>query len=623
MHSPSRLLHTLSELDAVLPKRFIVFAGSAVSWTGPPYVPGVDPFRRALLARMAVRPAASYREALVNAYAQSLIDGGYEWLRRTTKFEEFLWRVETHSGSAAVQRLLGDVYATTRDEYGANHAAIVELMTAGGSACLTTNFDTCLEGASGGLFDVFVFPRIPTPAEIQARSSIFKMHGDAVLQNCVSTAPGLARAARERTHDYLPALLDGETVLVLGYSGAGDIDIAPHLARARATFVWACQSDTTPDPWPGYDGYRVVMDLATPRVPLPGQTPNLLLELASSRGLAARIDGAPGASKDWEAAMTRWFATNACRVDDFIPSLFSWRVPLPVLQFHEVSGAASHHAPALAREWALVEGGVYVTAAIKLRRALWRSGLDLHERVEGLRGLGFALWRLWRREAARRVLDEAAVLAARFPPGSGRSFDVCRVYLEVCRDLLRDVTSRSRRRRLAAEWQVQARIDAMLADVTESPQGDLLARVLEADFGVLLDGKSDDGPLAALLHEARSCEYYNVAWACASSLAFVNLTRGRTELMALQEHFRRNGPKHYVRKARLSRLEASIASRPRPVRWPALFITRLACLDGPAGSLLRAAIRELDHARWRLTWRWWRVRWRPGQRAPIVHHRNL
>jgi hypothetical protein len=72
--------------------------------------------------------------------------------------------------------------------------------------------------------------------------SIFTLHGDACRRSCIYTATALAMRSQAGTWGRLASLLNGKNVLVVGYSGRGDIDIAPYLRASEATFVWVVRS---------------------------------------------------------------------------------------------------------------------------------------------------------------------------------------------------------------------------------------------------------------------------------------------------------------------------------------------------------------------------------------------
>jgi hypothetical protein len=54
----------------------------------------------------------------------------------------------------------------------------------------------------------------------------------------VATSPQLSRAKSIDTYSFLQELLGNQTVLILEYSGTGDIDIAPHLGRHKRRLIW-------------------------------------------------------------------------------------------------------------------------------------------------------------------------------------------------------------------------------------------------------------------------------------------------------------------------------------------------------------------------------------------------
>jgi hypothetical protein len=231
---PSNLISTVDELASALGDTFVIFCGSAISGILAPQVPMVYDMEEELLWRMARElERGSKTDRLISRYTLDLAqkEGRHRRLLNRTKFEMFVWRLKRILGKDKVDELLSILYACQSEEYGPNHAAIGFLLDKRKClTCLTTNFDNSIELSLSGLI---VIDKGVKPSPIPDKS-LFKLHGDALSKTCTATSPELTEGKLRNDYHYLQALLSGKKILVLGYSGVGDIDIAPHLRSVDA-----------------------------------------------------------------------------------------------------------------------------------------------------------------------------------------------------------------------------------------------------------------------------------------------------------------------------------------------------------------------------------------------------
>lgn len=119
-----------------------------------------------------------------------------------------------------------------------------------GAAVVTTNFDNCIERTIVEPYSRVVFRGVDLTIEVPQTSVIVKPHGSNPLDSSeevselvvsirtlARTAKGFARFPVWRA--YLKSLMQGRTVIVVGYSGSDDFDITPVLLESEpAHMVW-------------------------------------------------------------------------------------------------------------------------------------------------------------------------------------------------------------------------------------------------------------------------------------------------------------------------------------------------------------------------------------------------
>lgn len=249
-----------AELADLLDRPFVLFAGSAVSAARLPrvgkkrFLPMVSDVTEFLflnLGEVAAEQNTSYSKTL-SAYARALVLGKHLDLRETIKFEEFLWRIERAIGQSLLVEFLHALFFCEEQQFNYNHAAIAMLLEEKKlEFCITTNFDNAVERASKGKlhkpYSVGKEVRLP----LQKNSTLIKLHGDVVAGSYVATTPKLFQAEQSNEYSFLVDLLAGKNILFVGYSGNGDVDIAPHLEHLSETgahLIWMVGPNGEPNP---------------------------------------------------------------------------------------------------------------------------------------------------------------------------------------------------------------------------------------------------------------------------------------------------------------------------------------------------------------------------------------
>lgn len=271
-----------------LPPPDIIVAGSAVSFLDD-VAPGVGDFIDELLRGLAAtcdhspsRNGAMWFSALTRAVvdrrgelvrAQSRLVGKLrKSYKRLLKFEEVLRLAELCGINP--QELVTSAYSIS--SFNLNHAALAYLATTGRYEILTTNFDNGIELA-GKLKVDLIRPHGESKSG-PIHHAVVKMHGCALGGSIVATTSMLLTAQDTKRYKFIEKLCERRTVSLFGYSGRGDVDIAPHLSAAakKSTMLWFNHKCDTPP----FDGAEFRLGDLTKREP----RANPLLHLAVSKG---------------------------------------------------------------------------------------------------------------------------------------------------------------------------------------------------------------------------------------------------------------------------------------------------------------------------------------------------
>ena len=253
-----------------------ILCGSALSAAGPTFAPMVGPSLWGLL--LALVDEIGLRSQALGAISRRIIRRvDRRTLIANLKLEVALSNVDGIVQGGA-ERVVHSLYAGRQSN--ANHGAIAALHDKGWARwVLTTNFDGGLEGT--GHF-TGVDTRLPQ------QNSVLKLHGDADSgRDIVATMEGLTTGRNFAFAEGAMAVLAGlgmERLLVVGYSGHGDIDILPALVGAPNKGIalwWAVKSGGSPPPGMAVAG-TITHDLEKPRA-------NVLCALADTCPLADEL----------------------------------------------------------------------------------------------------------------------------------------------------------------------------------------------------------------------------------------------------------------------------------------------------------------------------------------------
>lgn len=212
------------------------------------------------------------------------------------KFEELMRRLSDLSGrSTFLDSIISEIYSLGAGVCNSNHIAIAFLMSVGHChTVFTTNFDTAIENACQL---IGYSPRIVTPDHFpltrddDLKSAIVKLHGCANRGHVIANSTAFRRLQELEHFSTLTPLIERMPCLFFGYSGSGDVDIAPHLRKSSSPdkLIWSNHRDVG-NPFSG--GQTAIMDLLSDN-----PDKNYLIALAIKFGWEV-TEGLPGSNVD-------------------------------------------------------------------------------------------------------------------------------------------------------------------------------------------------------------------------------------------------------------------------------------------------------------------------------------
>lgn len=573
----------------ILEPSFCLLVGSAVSGVSSPRVPMALPIMKEILVKASkLLQGGSYDERLIAQYALSLINGPLAPLLETTKFEEFLWQIETTAGRDVLNKLLILAYACDKEEYGSNQSAISWLLEKRVClACLTTNFDNSIELASSSLIS-FHHPIYPPSLPKNTEPPILlKLHGDAQSRNCVATSRAMSDAKRLASHRVLRSLIAGQTVLVLGYSGSGDVDISPHLGTSGASFLWGVQSEESPVP--SFVRYRVVCDLSSKE---PNQ--NLLLGLAELHGWQPQI---VGKDHEWKQALNQWcHSLNRSTLARIIILTLYGQTGWPVVHISRfTSTPIASDDPSIDEGVACLQVSAYGPAEKAFRRAISSGNLSSSQLITATVYLGFTQWRRGELQQALNTLwwfyDNSVK-----PHTQEENVEIAnglRIYLEVSRDWMQLRRNLSKRRRFYREQRIDDVIKRLKSLPANGFRSDILARAVFFHLHYLVGDSVDIGEVRELFDESMNTQNWTAAEAVGRLVVSLSFWEGLRVLVKVDLQLAQRRQWNTIRKSIAALLNSVLGG------W---FPIILNVLDGPIFAKLVTWWRDRRYRRMLTFW---------------------
>ena len=527
---PRRQL-TQPEFTSALEQPFVLLCGSAISARAPsgqPFLPMVIPAMASFFALTAERlKKGTYLHRLSAGYAEAIWEprGAYHRLLRDTKFEEFVARLEEIVGVDNANRWLSALFSCSPGEFNFNHAAICRLLETGAArACITTNFDNAIEQAAAVPLPKYV--GYDLPAALAESPVLLKPHGCVETGEYVATTAALYSAKRKRRFDALASLLSHRTVVVVGYSGFGDVDIEPQLRRAAedygTNFLWTLAPGADPASIPAYARYAQYDLFRTE------PDANWLVGLAQRSGLAP-IRAKPG--PDWRSRLQNWI--DGLSDIELCDSILNFMARRAGWAFNHLIQVRTWSRPRVDRPRlhlgrALIDLTDYRSALHHLAEPAGNSAAQIAA------WKGFCLWRLGLERDALETLEPFARTEIVEEKDAPALANCRRHFLEISRDRLRRAVGSKRRKEIFAGLRLAEIVEAFPRGIDFlSGEEEILTRLAIQDLHRLL-GRPKNLCLAEvreLLQAADNIQYKNGVLAAARLLALLNTVEGGRYLL--------------------------------------------------------------------------------------------
>jgi len=391
-----QIITNVDELKSLLGDHFVILFGSAISGVMGPRLPMIYDAMDTFLEQAATQLyTGSYQEKVVAGYARELVRGYHKPLLRQTKFENFIFDLQTAVGKDQVDDLFMRVFSCAGKQYNNNHSALAFLLRKRNClAALTTNFDNQVELCLPNL-KTYIYPKRPQHIPAARNRPIYvKLHGDAPTRTYVATSPQLSQARSIDTYSFMEDLLRDQVVLVLGYSGTGDIDIAPHLGKTEKLLIWGDYTvDITKAGHPNQTNLLCDLSLSDPGREKDGRR-NLLLDLAASYGWKPPATSTLQVKMMWEDHIVDW--TQKLPLDklrQFITEFMSWRTSWPHVHIAYL-GLQENESYEKRLEYALstVQVAAYNSSEKLLKSLLLTEPPSLSSYLSTIQLLSFTYW---------------------------------------------------------------------------------------------------------------------------------------------------------------------------------------------------------------------------------------
>jgi SIR2-like domain len=288
------LIRNNAEFHQSVGDRFTLFCGSYISAMNR-FAPTVDVVRKGLLEALRTRLSAGPDVAarFVASEVMKCVNMGE---RKATfiepsavrmainkiKFEELIRHLANlHHDIQFTDNLISSIFGSGKQGFNENHHAIAILLQLG--VCqnvITTNFDTGIENACRYIgFVPVVITQRHLHMDLPTHGVIYKLHGCADKGNVIANSTLLYRMFETEAYKTLGRMIGERPCIFLGYSGVGDIDIAPYFRRSKIInqLIWT-NYVSTGNPFHG--SKTAVGDLLCH-----AHDKNLLLSLAHSVGV--------------------------------------------------------------------------------------------------------------------------------------------------------------------------------------------------------------------------------------------------------------------------------------------------------------------------------------------------
>ena len=442
-------------------------------------------------------------------------------------------------------------------QYTHNHRAISTLLaTDQAKACLTTNYDNALENALLGVdCENYSHPKHPGLSTFLAKRCLLKLHGDSANPT-VATLSDMFEAEYSNQHNYLETLLAGKTILVVGYSGFGDIDISPQLSNLASNynckFIWMNKRKNN-EIIPNYASACVGSDLSSMG------DENYLLRLAKRYGYK---DNSSEEFPSWESNLDIWIQTqkpahlNRILIAEMIEARLGW----PIFHIYHVSKWTNNWKSLVKDKRELLELKIlashntptYVTAIKALSRYKeLLTKTDKAKIAEVTFRKGFIEWRMGNHLSALDLL-QGFVKDKRFYPPAHANLQVrkvvvrgLRIYLEVAADRMSFDLPQNCRYQFAKNYELEDVGKQLLAAYDKNLSNEridfFLSKIAVMNVSYLLNSKVIKEDVIDIYSQTKAIQQWMVAAYAARLLAYISPAQSITRLVESFRQLRLQG----------------------------------------------------------------------------------
>lgn len=619
-------LNSFNKLRNELGDSFVIFCGCGISLLGngieKNFLPSVSDFSKHFFYNLKLfleledaEKSPSYYDRLLAKYSYELAEGVYVSLRINTKFEDLLYRIQVSFISkdvgspdssinafeqpskekpSVIDSLIRAVFKCKEKQFNSNHSAISFLLEKKkASAVITTNFDNAIELCNNS---IRLLIHSQPLNNLENEPYILKLHGDVFQGKIKATSPALIKGKYLEEYNYIEKLLNNKVVLVVGYSGYGDIDISPHLRNLNNTcakLIWVVKKGERP---PDFTKYWIRTNLTSEDT-----KDNWLLKLGAEYGWKRSTNSQ---NPEWEKNFKDWFSEISLenlRNSTYImfdkgPGVIAGWPSLHIQYIRELSYNSSKNTitkltPLL--YWdianALLSVSAYCSAMQYLEKINVNDNLNNESsKITCLKG--FTYWRLGKLDDAIKTL-EPIVLDPPLLLDRRELAIITRLYLEIARDIIRSNTPHCKRLKKEHVIEKQTNFEKIFSDFSrlssESAEYDsfedgFLSEIIILDIERLQGKKIAVNKIQEVYKQACYCQSWNAADAAARVLISVDFFSGIKALI--------NTNRTYIRQRHYKRIRKGIAAFfYKCFKRPYI----LDLLDGSADAKLGVCIREL------------------------------
>lgn len=589
------------ELLKILENPFVLFCGSAIS--GGYYEKG----NKKIFLPMAydlydyffkeihrIGKNRTYLSKVLSKYALSMVKGKYSKGTLNIKFEDFIWRMQSVLGESEISKFLWNVYSCDRKQFLHNHYAISRFFQNGLlNYVLTTNFDNAIENLDPEI-NVIDFPSTNKSLQFNNPTSLVKLHGDVNTGSYVATTPRLLSAEQMDLYSNLQSFLSGKNVLVAGYSGRGDIDISPHLYKAKengARFIWLVKPQENDE-----DICDIATDWYATDLFSTDPKDNCLLKIA---GMKKRMNIKEENMPNWRGRMSQWIGRIYSDekilgiIDECLEGIVGW-AKVHIYSLGELSAVKkpgvenNQHLKKIYFSDRCLKIGTYLSALNKLKEVDEDELAEVKYMEEYKMNKGFCFWRLMRIPESLKTLEYFVI--QKLKKKRTVVFEVgLRVFLEVARDHMVFLRKIDDIKCFYKEYRIETICSKLekIVETTIDPASQIHAQNVLLDIKRLIRKEVTIDDYKEIFQRAIDLKLWAPAESTALSIWRMNPKEGRRLVRFIREKSTLKYNWHSLKEIQLARIERI---KWFPIKYLRLVIAKLSVLYRECALLIKKRI---------------------------------